>query len=54
MKRTFGFLETSCFFSTVLQDENKKIIDVSTIDKGVYLLKISSANQYRTLKLIKK
>ena len=37
-----------------IKNINSRIIDVSTIDKGVYLLKISSANQYRTLKLIKK
>jgi len=32
---------------------NSKVVDVSILENGVYMLKISNANHYKTLKLIK-
>lgn len=40
----------------VLEKEstNSKTIDISSLDSGIYILKLSNGNQYKSLKLIKK
>ncbi|QVY66714.1 S8 family serine peptidase [Polaribacter sp. Q13] len=35
-------------------DSNSKSVDISFLNKGVYILKISKGNQHKTIKLIKK